>query len=76
MEVFEDIKTLEPNYSSRMDNLRAAILRPQRNILDQQCARWNKRYRILEQGLTQIDGITCPGGIPAKVTWAVPSSSP
>ena len=60
MEVFEGIKTMVPNYSSRMDNLRAAILRPQLNILDHQCERWNKRYRILEQGLNEIDGITCP----------------
>ena len=29
-------------------------------LLDEQCARWNKRYRILEQGLERIDGITCP----------------
>jgi len=60
MDVFEGIKTMVPNYSSRMDNLRAAILRPQLNILDHQCERWNKRYRILEQGLNEIDGITCP----------------
>ena len=60
MDVFEGIKTMVPNYSSRMDNLRAAILRPQLKILDHQCERWNKRYRILEQGLTEIDGITCP----------------
>ena len=60
MEVFESIKTMVPNYSSRMDNLRAAILRPQLKILDHQCVRWNKRYQFLEQGLTEIDGITCP----------------
>ena len=60
MDVFESIKTMVPNYSSRMDNLRAAILRPQLKVLDAQCARWNKRYQILEQGLTDIDGITCP----------------
>jgi dTDP-4-amino-4,6-dideoxygalactose transaminase len=60
MDVFESIKTMVPNYSSRMDNLRAAILRPQLKILDHQCERWNKRYRILEQGLAGIDGITCP----------------
>ena len=60
MDVFETIKTMVPNYSSRMDNLRAAILRPQLKVLDAQCARWNKRYRILEQGLTEIKGITCP----------------
>jgi len=60
MEVFESIKTMVPNYSCRMDNLRAAILRPQLRELDVQCRRWNERYRILEQGLNLIDGITCP----------------
>lgn len=60
MEVFEKIKTLVPNYSSRMDNLRAAILRPQLRNLDEQCRRWNKRYDLLEQGLKKINGITCP----------------
>ena len=29
LEVFESIKKTTPNYSCRMDNLRAAILRPQ-----------------------------------------------
>ena len=60
MDVFESLKTMVPNYSCRMDNLRAAILRPQLKILDVQCERWNKRYRILEQGLTEIEGIICP----------------
>ncbi|NNK56408.1 MAG: aminotransferase class I/II-fold pyridoxal phosphate-dependent enzyme [Desulfofustis sp.] len=59
-EVFEPLKTVVPSYSCRMDNLRAAILRPQLQMLDEQCARWNKRYRILEQGLNRIDGIACP----------------
>ncbi len=60
MEVFEGIKTTVPNYSCRMDNLRAALLRPQLKILDHQCQRWNRRYRVLERGLTRIEGITCP----------------
>ena len=60
VEVFEPLKTMVPNYSCRMDNLRAAILRPQLQKLDEQCARWNKRYQILEQGLNAIDGIRCP----------------
>jgi len=60
MEVFESLKTMVPNYSCRMDNLRAAILRPQLKILNDQCDRWNKRYRVLEQGLNEIYGITCP----------------
>ena len=60
MEVFEKIKTMVPNYSSRMDNLRAAILRPQLKVLDHQCDRWNERYDLLEEGLKKIKGITCP----------------
>ncbi len=57
---FEPVKKMVPNYSCRMDNLRAAILRPQLQQLDEQCARWNKRYRILENGLNAIEGIHCP----------------
>ena len=60
LDVFEPLKTMVPNYSCRMDNLRAAILRPQLEILDSQCDRWNKRYRILEAGLSKVEGITCP----------------
>lgn len=39
-EVFERIKYHTPNVSGRMDNLRAAILRPQLKDLDRQIARW------------------------------------
>ncbi len=60
MDVFESLKTQVPNYSCRMDNLRAALLRPQLKRLDIQCDRWNKRYLTLEQGLNKIKGITCP----------------
>jgi dTDP-4-amino-4,6-dideoxygalactose transaminase len=60
LEVFEPLRTIVPNYSCRMDNLRAAILRPQLQQLDQQCIRWNSRYKILEDGLRQIAGIHCP----------------
>ncbi len=44
---FDHIKLNTPNYSGRMDNLRAAILRPQLAGLDQQCVRWNERYAVL-----------------------------
>jgi dTDP-4-amino-4,6-dideoxygalactose transaminase len=60
MAVFERLKTMVPNYSSRMDNLRAAILRPQLRDLDRRCERWNERYRFLEKQLNRIDGISCP----------------
>ena len=60
LEQFESLKEIVPSYSYRMDNLRAAVLRPQLRKLDEQCARWNSRYRIFEAGLNTIDGIKCP----------------
>ncbi len=57
-EAFEQIKYTTPNISGRMDNLRAAILRPQLADLATQCARWNERYRALEKGLRDTPGLT------------------
>jgi dTDP-4-amino-4,6-dideoxygalactose transaminase len=58
--VFKDIKLDTPNYSGRMDNLRASILRAQLPLLDENCKRWNARYRALEQRLVQNTDITLP----------------
>lgn len=57
-EVFEEVKYVTPNVSGRMDNLRAAILRPQLARLSEQCARWNERYRVVEDGLRDTPGLT------------------
>ena len=57
VETFKDIKLDTPNYSGRMDNLRAAILRSQLPLLDENCERWNKRYRALESRLKQAKNI-------------------
>ncbi len=57
-EVFERVKYVTPNISGRMDNLRAAILRPQLRSLEAQVARWNERYRTLEAGLLDTPGLT------------------
>ncbi|WP_375690510.1 DegT/DnrJ/EryC1/StrS family aminotransferase [Pseudooceanicola sp. LIPI14-2-Ac024] len=57
-EVFEDVKYDTPNVSGRMDNLRAAILRPQLARLDHQCAAWTDRYRVVEAGLRDTPGLT------------------
>lgn len=58
--VFERFKKHTPNFSLRMSNLQAAILRPQLTRLDKQCERWNKRYALLEKELNTIDHITVP----------------
>ncbi len=57
-EVFERVKYHTPNVSGRMDNLRAAILRPQLAALEKQCAAWNDRYRVVEDGLRGTPGLT------------------
>lgn len=60
MEVFERHKKMVPNYSLRMSNLAAALLRPQLADLDRQCGRWNKRYAVLESELSDIPNIYVP----------------
>ena len=57
VETFAQIKYETPNISGRMDNLRAAILRPQLQDLATQCAAWNARYRVLEKDLANTTGL-------------------
>jgi len=57
-EAFAGIKYDMPNISGRMDNLRAAILRPQLRELENQAARWNARYAALDRGLAGCPGLT------------------
>ncbi|MDE3028355.1 MAG: DegT/DnrJ/EryC1/StrS family aminotransferase [Paracoccaceae bacterium] len=56
-EMFENVKYETPNISGRMDNLRAAILRPQLRRLPEQCAAWNARYARVEAGLRATPGL-------------------
>ena len=58
--VFEDIRLETPNYSGRMDNLRASILRPQLKNLEKNINRWNERYKVVEAALKEIKGIEVP----------------
>ena len=59
-EVFTDIRLDTPNCSGRMDNLRAAILRPQLAALDANCDRWNQRYCVVESTLQDTPGLFLP----------------
>ena len=80
-EVFEQIRYETPNYSGRMDNLRAAILRPQLADLDTQCERWNARYRILETAFNSSDKISIPrrpdkeGFVASSIQFSLPGFS-
>ena len=56
-EAFEAVRMVTPNVSGRMDNLRAAILRPQLRLLGERVARWAVLYRTLEAGLVATPGL-------------------
>ena len=58
--VFERVRLTTPNCSGRMDNLRAAMLRPQLRQLDRNIDRWNARYAALAAVLGSIPGLIVP----------------
>ncbi|MFD3191746.1 DegT/DnrJ/EryC1/StrS family aminotransferase [Sedimentitalea sp. HM32M-2] len=49
-----------PNMSARMDNLRAAILRPQLRALDGAIADWNMRHDIVARHLAKVTTAVLP----------------
>ena len=59
-EIFANIRLETPNYSGRMDTLRATILRAQLPNLEKNCRRWNRRYQVLEQTLSTVESILLP----------------
>jgi dTDP-4-amino-4,6-dideoxygalactose transaminase len=60
MEVFEKYKKIIPNFSLRMSNLSAALIRPQLADLERQCRRWNDRYAVLQEELEGAAHIRLP----------------
>ncbi|PHP27057.1 DegT/DnrJ/EryC1/StrS family aminotransferase [Limimaricola cinnabarinus] len=59
-EVFERIRLETPNMSARMDNLRAAILLPQLDRLDDAIARWNALHDRMAERLAALPGVALP----------------
>lgn len=57
---FDEIRLDSPNLSSRMDNLRAAILRPQLAGLEENIERWNIRYEAVAAELRKLNGLHLP----------------
>ena len=65
-EYFRRIRLQTPNCSGRMDNLRAAVLRPQLARLDENCARWNERYHAVVDELADVPGLRLPARPPKE----------
>jgi dTDP-4-amino-4,6-dideoxygalactose transaminase len=59
-EAFADARLDAPNMSGRMDNLRAAILRPQLAALPENARRWNLRHATVAEALTGAEGLYLP----------------
>ncbi len=60
MEAYVQAKLEMPNCSSRMDNLRASILRPQLKNLDENVTRWNARYHAMARAVDKAELISIP----------------
>jgi dTDP-4-amino-4,6-dideoxygalactose transaminase len=60
LDTFERYKKVIPNFSLRMSNLVAALIRPQLADLDRQCRRWNERYDLLAAELVGTPHIRIP----------------
>lgn len=56
-EDFAGLRLEVPNISGRMDNLRAAILRPQLRLLEGRVRRWRALYDGLAAGLAGVPGL-------------------
>ncbi|MGB0927087.1 MAG: DegT/DnrJ/EryC1/StrS family aminotransferase [Pikeienuella sp.] len=59
-DVFQRLRKQAPNCSARLDNMRAALLRAQLPLLDDNIRRWNERYSVLCDGFAAIEGIRVP----------------
>ncbi len=59
-EVFAKWKAVTPNFSMRMSNVAAAVLRPQLNRLDFRARWWNRRYKWLAEHLDSIPHLRLP----------------
>lgn len=55
-EAFKDYPQSLPNYSLRMSNLAAAVIRPQIKTLEERIAKYNERYYKLEKTLEERVG--------------------
>jgi len=65
-ERFAEVRLQTPNYSGRMDNLRATLLLAQLPGLENNCRRWNERYQALETRLASCPQIQLPQRPPAE----------
>eukprot|EP00591_Stephanopyxis_turris_P003317 CAMPEP_0195514640 /NCGR_PEP_ID=MMETSP0794_2-20130614/5961_1 /TAXON_ID=515487 /ORGANISM="Stephanopyxis turris, Strain CCMP 815" /LENGTH=445 /DNA_ID=CAMNT_0040642921 /DNA_START=60 /DNA_END=1397 /DNA_ORIENTATION=+ len=69
-EHFENLPVEIPNYSLRMSNLAAAVIRPQILTLEDRIEKYNRRYKTLSEALIESVGehMTIPVNTPGVTT--------
>ena len=81
LEVFERHRDVMPNYSLRMTNLQAAIVRTQLETLEDRCQRWNQRHDLIVDQLRQRPQLYIPqrapqqGYVGSSVQFSIVSAS-
>lgn len=65
-EVFERWRYVTPNFSMRMSNLAAALLRPQLALLPERASRWRRIYNDLAEQLTATPQVSVPARDPRE----------
>ena len=65
-EVFERWRYVTPNFSMRMSNLAAALLRPQLALLPERASRWRRIYNDLAEQLTAAPQVSVPARDPRE----------
>ena len=58
--VFDRWRYVTPNFSMRLSNLAAALLRPQLELLPERAQKWNALYAALAHALAGIDHVCLP----------------
>lgn len=77
-EAFEAARYEMPNTSSRMDNMRAAMLRPQLAGLERNVTRWNERYDAVAEAVRTSNVIRLPqrppqeGYVGSSIQFTIP----
>ncbi|WP_339743652.1 aminotransferase class I/II-fold pyridoxal phosphate-dependent enzyme [uncultured Rubinisphaera sp.] len=80
LEVFEKHRDLMPNYSMRMSNLQAALIRTQLETLEDRCLRWNQRHDLIVSHLRKKPQLYLPernpleGYVGSSIQFSIPNA--
>jgi len=58
--IYDELRPIVPNFSLRMSNLSAAVIRPQLGTLDERIVEYNQRYDQLKKVLNKCEHIFVP----------------